>query len=522
MEAIAVAVVYTLAHGLMLLDRGLFWDDWMSYRQPLALMADLAKQNGSTWPGVATWLPYSSAFAVWATRAAVFAAFLLVALLALRLLRRVSFFDAEARIAVASLVAVFPVMAARDAIVDWPYAISLALFMGGWALLDRCIGSKRWVSRVAALILLFLSFRTASLGLFYVVLPVWLLWRSGVTWRKPRQMLLTLAGWADVIVLPVVFWVFRSIAAKPYGLYEGYNPVTWKSFKAARFLVPEALSNSLIGAFTRMPSVAWWPVVVLGAIAIGTALWSASGVRQGPASRVRDAAAWGATALAGVALVVLGVYPYLAVDKMPRFVDFDTRHQLLVPFGAALLVVGIVRALLDGPGARRVVRVGLLAVVIGLCAGTAAGDHLSYQREWYKELGMVQALRQAPSARDGRTFVFDDRALDLNANGRSSRRFYEYAGMFERAFGTRVRLGIDKADIAKRPVTYYKRWFTDFYKLDGYVAGPPDFLVTVERGSADLHDPAVLMRLLWEEWTGSPRLDADAAATVRLTFQPAR
>jgi hypothetical protein len=135
---------------------------------------------------------------------------------------------------------------------------------------------------------------------------------------------------------------------------------------------------------------------------------------------------------------------------------------------------------------------------------------------------MVETLRQAPQTRDGRTFVFDDRVLDLNVNGRTSRRFYEYAAMFERAFGTRTRFGLDQADYATNGIAFYRVRFTDVYKLDGYTAGPPDYTVTVDRGSWDLHDPLVLTRMLWEEWTGSPNLNTDTASAVRLTFAPAR
>lgn len=524
-EAIAVAVVYTLAHGLMLLDRGLFFDDWLAFRQPTALMIRLAQESGSIWPSPAAWLPYSSALAVWGTHAIVFLSFLVVALLALRLLRRVSLFSAEARVAVASLIAVFPVNAARDVTVDWPYAVSLAFFMAGWTLLDsdRLVGWKRWGARVAALLLLFLSFRTASLGLFYVVILLWLIWRSGASWRRPREVLRTLVSWADVIALPIVFLVYRSLAAAPFGPYADYNKLTLPRFLRAAPLVPETLWFSLVGAFARIPTIVWWPVALLAGAAAGAALW-----KMGPATdagstpRGRDAVNWGAVAVVGVGLVVLGVYPYLAVHKIPEFTDFNTRFQLLVPFGAALVVVGLVRAATGGPGLWRILRIGLLAAIIGLCAGTAAGDHLSYQREWYKELGMVEALRAAPQARAGRTFVFDDQALDLNANGRTSRRFYEYAGMFDMAFSTHVRFGLDRTDYALNGTSFYRPRFTQTYKLDGYVAGAPDYTVTVRRGRANLFDARVVARLLWEEWTDSPKLGADAGRTVRLAFQRAR
>jgi len=505
----------------MLLDRGVFWDDWICFRQPRALLVDFGRQLGSTWPDFTSWLPYGSPFSVWATRVVMFACFLGVALLALRLSRRVNVFDAETRIAFASLVAVFPAMAARDSVANFVYPVSLVLFMVGWALLDHSIdvkGWRAWLPRLTALVVFFLSFRTASLGMFYIVVIVWVLWRCGATWRRPRKAMAIALRWADVIVLPVAFWVFRSTMAVPSGLFRDYNVLTWKSLKAARHLVPQALRGSLVDAFARMPAVAWWPVVLLVAIVSGIALWGATAGSAAWTSRWRAVAAWMAIAGSGLLLVVLGVYPYLAVEKIPDFFEFNSRHQLLVPFGAALIVIGVIRALTDGARLPRAVRIGLLAAVIAMCAGAAAGDHLSYQREWYKELGMIEAMRQAPQMQDGRAFVFVDHAMDLNINDRTWRRYYEYAGLFDEAFGTHDRFGADEAD--KHGTTYFTARLTSTFKMERATSPRPDYRVIVERGSVDLRDPGVLARMMWDEWTGSPGFAASTAGTVRLSFQP--
>jgi hypothetical protein len=518
-----VAAIYTLAHGLMLLNRGLFWDDWIYFRQPNALLATLGRELGSTWPDVTAWLPYGSWFSIWATRAVMFACFLGVALLVLRLSRRLPFFDSGTRIAFASLVAVFPAMAARDSISTFIYPISLLLFMAGWALLDHSIDTKgwrSWVPRVAALIAFFLSFRTASLVLFYAVVIVWVLWRCGVSWRRPKEAVSIVLRRADVVVLPVAFWLFRSFDAVPSGFYENYNILTWKSLTAAPLLVPQALWQSLVDAFTRMPGIAWWPVVLAVAVVAAFALWKAGDESPLLSSRRRAVAGWLSAAGVGLLLVVLGVFPYLAVSKVPGFGDFNSRHQLLVPFGAALIVVGLVRALTDGARLPRAVTVGIFAVLIALCAGTVAGDHVGYQREWYKQLAMIEAFQRAPEMQSGRAFVFDDRVKKFNVAGRIRRRFYEYAGLFEQAFGTHDRFGADKADYARHGMAYFAPMFTVAFKSEGCGATPPQYLVTIQRGSTDLSSTKVLARMLWDEWTGSPSFADRTAKVVRLTFAP--
>lgn len=510
-----VSVVYLLAHGLMLLDRGLFWDDWAHFRQPAALLESLDRMIGSIWPSWLFAVQWRSLWSVWTTRTVVFFAFLAVALIVLRLLKRVPFFDAGARVALASLVAVFPVMGARDAIANSAYPISLALFFAGWCLIDACVGRRLVLARLFALAALFLSLRTASLGLFYVVVPVWLLWRDGASWRHPREVASRLLRWVDVLAVPVVFLIVRWLMGRPSGLYEGYNEIALAGLLGALPRIPAALYNSFIAVLGQMPRTAWWPVALLAGVFAGYALWPRS-------EKAIDAAAWWRVSAAGLVLLVLGVYPYLAVGKMPALGDFSSRHQLLVPFGAALLLVGVVSGTNGALRLPRAVGAGILAAVIGLGAGASAANHLDYQREWYKQLGMIAALRSAPEARAGRTFLFEDRSPLLNATGRTYKREYEYTGLFAEAFGTHVRFGADRAEYEAQGPAFYRARLTARYKLDGYREAPPDDVVFVDAGPVDLRDVTVLARLVIEEWTAAPSFGRDVAGTVRLTFQPLR
>ena len=42
----------------------------------------------------------------------------------------------------------------------------------------------------------------------------------------------------------------------------------------------------------------------------------------------------------GAVITWLGAFPYLAVGLWPSFGDFQSRHQLLMPLGAAVAIVG--------------------------------------------------------------------------------------------------------------------------------------------------------------------------------------
>ena len=46
-----LTLVYTLAHGLMLFNRGVYWDDWVLYNMDKGLIIDTFKQAGAFWVG---------------------------------------------------------------------------------------------------------------------------------------------------------------------------------------------------------------------------------------------------------------------------------------------------------------------------------------------------------------------------------------------------------------------------------------------------------------------------------------
>lgn len=514
-EWAVVTAVYVLAHGAQLLDRGVFWDDWAYFRQPPAELADMARQLGSFWPAWTFEVQWGGEWAVWGTRVCMFAAFLAVALASLRLMRRVRTFDRGERIALASLVAVFPVMGARDAVATSAYPFSLALFMGAWVLLDSRAGRRAPLARVVAFALLVLSTRTASLAIFSVVPLAWLMWRDGAFAEGVSGATRGLLRRAEVLAVPVAYALIRAFVARPSGLYEGYNEITPMGLLTGAVRIPAAFYHSLVAPLVRAPAHAVWPIALAaGAIALA-ALW-ARGERDG------EARAWLGVAAAGVVVFALGVYPYLAVGKMPSLVDFESRHQLLVPFGAALVLVGAVRACTGAAGLPRAASAALLAAAIGLGAGASAAGHLDYLREWYKERGEIAALRSSPEARSGRTFLFEERAPWLNAAGRTYLREYEYSGLLAEAFGDHVRFGADAAEYRANGPAFYRARLTANYKLDGYREAAPDFLVTVGAGPDDSRDPGVLARLVVDEWSGSPSLPGDAARTVSLSFAPLR
>jgi len=145
----------------------------------------------------------------------------------------------------------------------------------------------------------------------------------------------------------------------------------------------------------------------------------------------------------GLVLVSLGTFPYMAVGHfanltdwivawLPDTSDWDSRHQLLQGPGFALVVCGLLGLIIPQ---RRHYVLGLFVVsFLVLNVSTFSNYHV----DGLKQRDIIEDLRlRSAEFRGVRVIQFDDRALDLNARGRTVRS-YEWKGIAELALGRAV------------------------------------------------------------------------------------
>ena len=175
-------------------------------------------------------------------------------------------------------------------------------------------------------------------ALYYdLLLPAFWLGNGDPTWVVGEIALLSL------IVIPVVWWVARSIGGTPAGLIAALiaatsaSLISYATFIWNPTLVEPGAALALLGAWqavrTRRPK--WWILAAAGAaIAVQSHIAAAvivlplgatflMDLRRGPAARRRRVAALG---LAGVALFVLTYLPLIISELQHGFAD--TRGML--------------------------------------------------------------------------------------------------------------------------------------------------------------------------------------------------
>jgi len=464
-----LVVVCLLAWGPALLaPASRFWDDWVILGGGAA---GLYRDVGVPWMGIPVHVLVG--LGAWSFKVTAILASVVTALAGRRVAESgLGFQPAEAWF-LAALVTVLPFNAARSSVaILLTYTLSLAAFMVAWALLvTPTDGRPRRAAAIGAAALFLLSFGTASLIVFFA-LPIAHLAKR---YAHPESPLLPQAvGFARtywfLLAAPFAFWVVRSVLLRPSGLYASYNTfvlsrqtlllillMLWLLALGLLALVASSIAHhdTRFGGVPRVSAVLAGVTVITLAVAmyVGGASHSGSGllvsglvlvagalVLTDPA---RDARVLAPTGM-GLIASGLAALPYLLVGKVPAFTAWDNRHQLLLSFGGALVVVAAARAAEPAVG-RRVARTALAAVVVASTLMAAAGC-VALVVDWHKQAQVIDRLRHEPRVRGASTVVVTDGTRSWNYDDRAPR-FYEYTGWLREAFGGQSRLGVADDDL---------------------------------------------------------------------------
>lgn len=296
---------------------------------------------------------------------------------------------------------VAPINSARVSISMLNYAISLFLFLAGWAL----IATVR--SRVAILLALpvfFVSFSTLT------ILPMFLLPAVHVAYRERLRgdsFRVVFAKFTAIICLPVLYWFVWRRVDPPKG-------------------------EDLVAYFTPSLSgvIRAGLLVGVGGSVLGLTILKQ---RELGSERLRFVAL-----SLGIFTICLGASGYVASGRLvdisewmlnfvPEASEWSSRHQLLLGIGVALTFA----ALTGQPHSkfRKVVLITSLCAMVLLNATFMQ----TYLLDYRKQKEVVSAMAEHPEILNWQRIYVNDGAMIFNARGRTYRK-YEIQGMLKKAF----------------------------------------------------------------------------------------
>jgi len=410
----SVSVAWFVVNGLSLFyPHSLFWDDWLFYAGGEIDFSEGGTREWCCWPKseIENFLlsihPGSFRFLT-------FLIFPLVALVTWKITSYFdnSFFFKNERLLFVLLVLFLPTNSARIANITFYFSTSLLAFaIATWF----WIRLRPYVLLVIAIPLFLYSFRTSSLLVFSLI-PALLGWL--VDSREKRLDDGPAIVRASIpLLLALVYRVFISDNA----VRDGYNEFQFGGV---------ARSVLLLTLF----------------VAIYGALFS---VRERLKLSSRALTQFGF----GLLLLWLGAMPYMVVGHLssisdwtvnflPGEGDWHSRHQLLLPFGIALSMIGVWN-LLEGKA-----MLLLPPVVLAMSAVFGFLYSIEYFVDAKKQDAVVEALRADPYIRDFKVVYLQDDSSAARLNARSRQyREYEFNGQLKRALGDDAPLFFDESQV---------------------------------------------------------------------------
>jgi len=442
---IFLALVYIVNHIYILaLWDAVFWDDWILFDTDHAILIGRFEQAGTPFGWVGYFHALLLALGPWAYRVLVFITYFCAGLLVVKILERRGGIWGAYSIVIGTMFMIVPLNAARVAGINAPYATCYLVFFLAWYLIES--------HKFLASILFLFSFNTNSLLVFYV-LPVCDLIFPNKQVRYVDIWELIKKNWI-LLGLPLLYFFIKVYFFSPYGFYKNYNnEFSFYNIKHAlslqiseidRLFSPSAELLLVVG-FTAGLSIVIWPI--LNRMQLSKFL---------PCD-VFNRRKLLIMALMGVAALILAGFPYWLVGHPQRFYNWDSRHQILMPLGVAIILASLFGLL--PKNIRKVYFCFLLALFLVL----NVQSYYAYYIDWNKQKAIIDIISHQPLIKEGRLIVFEDHTEIPNARGRTNS-IYEWNGMLKYIYKDEKRYGINQRDWTSKICGSNHISFSPYYK----------------------------------------------------------
>jgi hypothetical protein len=226
----------------------------------------------------------------------------------------------------------------------------------------------------------------------------------------------------DFLILPFIYFIIKIYVYPPYGLYDGYNE-------------QYSLTSLLLS-----PLYMFWEWLSQLHLSVGIFFLSLLFFYQ----FLRDKSIFNNIHfdfyrynwyLLGFLIFFLGCFPYWILGHIPTFSEWTSRHQLLLPLGAALILTALVKT------AERGVRIFFVSVLLSVFLPLNMGIYKDFYVDWQKQKQLVLLFKNNDMLKNSQVVIFNDKTTGINALKRKYRS-YEWNGLMTLAFGDEKRLGL--------------------------------------------------------------------------------
>lgn len=444
-DFLTLLLLYLIAHGyLLFLGEAVYWDDWSLIGASSKQIFNTFSEAGAFF-NLGGWLHFvlllSGPFAY---KVLTLPIFFYTGIFIYKITAR-DICSNGVEFWVSLLYLISPLYIGRVVLIDFPYTLSVLLFYLGWWAIPK--------NRLISLILFFFSFNTQSLLLFYCI-PIYFMLRK----EGGHNYLIYFIKNLDFLALPFIWFFLKNTFYKPFGNYSGYNEnfnvsnlvstpyLQWRDFHEFLYthLYIKLTSSLLIFTFlTCLILVTFWN----------------HDIKENK-NQSWKLIFWGALSL------LCGLFPYWILGYVPTFDGWTSRHQLLMPLGCSLVIVGFL-------GVIKLTSYSFLTqkvpqgIIISACLFINFNHYRDLSKERDTQISIINYLKSSPVVKDATLILFENhgfKAFDQRYT------FYEWNGIIHQAIpASRDKFGIEVDELKLYRDGKFDKEFKRFFITENHI-----------------------------------------------------
>ncbi|WP_132259700.1 hypothetical protein [Paucimonas lemoignei] len=475
MPYLLITIVVLLAHGLLVFNNGVFWDDWLVKGflddGNWYLLRDMTSEMGlpilAYFFGGLKLFGLSDHFKTVALLLIIFSAFCIY-----QAGSQTSWLSRPEALLIAIVSAVYPAFQTTVLLSTLQYLFFYFLFL--FAILLSFIAEKNSTYKshkvllaLTASLLFFLSFNLNSLLVYYfpflALLSLYIKEQRQFSWTKIITFISVRR--AHLVVLPFAYWVIKKLFFPTHGLYEKYNALDLNAYSAIiriRQTITTAAhkqtSNSLY-QLLELPFL--WGALLVSTYVLYSRFKSTHngfidfGVQIAPHKRESK---W--LFVFGLLLLVSGIFPYAMAGIVPSTSGWNTRHSLLIGLPMAVLIAAALRYLCNrefksfhnksGVIVPELISALVASSLIFAFVISSISFYVDWQARAIKDQSVREQLSQQIHLKPFSIYWIKD---DFLVGGDTYYNFYEWSSMFKKIWGGQSRIAM-QLEYLGRPISH--------------------------------------------------------------------
>lgn len=496
-----LTIIYAAAHWFLLVASGRWWDDWVHFGQTNDSLKEQAFELGR--PDIYLLIRFAKSLPECGYRIIVFFLFLLGVLFLYGICRRWLELTPSHSLCISVIYAVVPVDDARMTLSTFSYSVGFFFFMLGSYYMSCKLKDDRMTlsERLLGWTIFLLSFTyNAAICLYSIVIIMVL---------TEKKELRKIARYIDYFLLPIAFYLVKTVLFPVHGAYDDYNTVNGgKIIFAIRNILPADL-KLLRNVFANWFGIRMVLPAALMLSAVITAVAFFCKKRTDNSSVKDDAVAVEEEdrkrllEMLAVGIIVLsaGLFPFVLVRQSDviNTTGVGGRDALAASIGIAIVIGSLIATFLS----RNLQRFAMTVLVIcGICFFNV--QYISYQQDYYGQLGFQHQLSEHTELSDFTNMVY----INNGKRGIATERFYSLNANAEIVYKDQNRLIIARPremSLLKDKDGLERAIDSDRYHMSGYVTGH-DMIDAAMLFSQDLRLREVLLVKSYE-LTGNSRFE---------------